>query len=45
MNRSKTRSRRALGFIYFAKSVEVDKEARAAYQAKLDKDLSADNKI
>lgn len=44
-NRSKTRSRRAVGFIYFAKSVEIDKEARAAYQAKLDQDLMADNKI
>jgi phytanoyl-CoA hydroxylase len=44
-NRSKTRSRRALGFIYFAKSAQVDKEARAAYQAKLDQDLLAENKI
>jgi phytanoyl-CoA hydroxylase len=45
MNRSKTRSRRALGFIYFAKSAEIDKESRAAYQAKLDRDLASDNKI
>ncbi|MDG1425248.1 MAG: phytanoyl-CoA dioxygenase family protein [Paracoccaceae bacterium] len=44
-NRSTTRSRRALGFIYFAKSAEVDKEARAAYQAKLDQELASDNKI
>ena len=44
-NRSKTRSRRALGFIYFAKSAEVDKETRAAYQAKLDRDLASDKKI
>jgi phytanoyl-CoA hydroxylase len=44
-NRSKTRSRRAVGFIYFAKSAKIDKESRAAYQAKLDQDLMADNKI
>jgi phytanoyl-CoA hydroxylase len=44
-NQSKTRSRRALGFVYFAKSAEVDKKARAAYQAKLDKDLASENKI
>ena len=44
-NRSQTRSRRAVGFIYFAKSATPDKEARAAYQAQLDKDLAASNKI
>ncbi|NOZ33507.1 MAG: phytanoyl-CoA dioxygenase family protein [Alphaproteobacteria bacterium] len=44
-NRSKTRSRRALGFIYFAKSAKNDKAARAAYQAKLDADLKEANKI
>lgn len=31
-NRSDSRSRRALGFIYFAESAKEDKEAKAAYQ-------------
>ncbi len=44
-NRSKTRSRRALGFIYFAKSAQVDIEARNAYAAKLEADLRAQNKL
>lgn len=44
-NRSKTRSRRALGFIYFAKSARTDRAAKEAYQAKLDAELVADNKI
>lgn len=44
-NRSATRSRRALGFVYFGKSARIDHEAKAAYQAKLDADLRAANKI
>ena len=44
-NRSATRSRRALGFVYFGKSARIDQEAKAAYQAKLDADLRAANKI
>lgn len=44
-NRSKTRRRRALGFIYFAKSAKVDEVARAAYKAKLESDLKAVGKI
>lgn len=44
-NRSKTRSRRALGFIYFAKSAKVDEEAKAAYKAMLEADLKAKGKI
>lgn len=44
-NLSQTRSRRAVGFIYFAKSATPDKEARAAYQAQLDKDFAASKKI
>ncbi|WDR02605.1 phytanoyl-CoA dioxygenase family protein [Devosia algicola] len=44
-NRSKTRSRRALGFIYFAKSTRVDEVAKAAYKAKLESDLRQSQKI
>ena len=44
-NRSKTRSRRALGFIYFAKSAKVDEKAKAAYSAKLEADLKAKGEL
>lgn len=44
-NRSQTRSRRALGFIYFAKSAKVDEQAKAAYKAILEADLKAEGKI
>ena len=44
-NLSKTRSRRALGFIYFAKSAKHDKAASEAYQVKLATELRAANKI
>ena len=44
-NRSATRSRRALGFVYFGKSARIDQEAKAAYQARLDTDLRAANRI
>jgi phytanoyl-CoA hydroxylase len=44
-NRSPTRSRRALGFVYFGESAKPDEEAKRAYQAKLDAELKAANKI
>lgn len=44
-NVSKTRSRRALGFIYYAKSAVLDEAKKAIYQARLDKQLAAAGKI
>lgn len=44
-NTSQTRARRALGFVYFGESAKVDEAARAAYQAKLQAELRAANKI
>lgn len=44
-NVSKTRSRRALGFIYYAKSAQPDEAKKAAYQAKLNEQLKAAGKI
>lgn len=44
-NTSKTRSRRALGFVYYGESARVDEEAKAAYKAKLEADLIKENKI
>jgi phytanoyl-CoA hydroxylase len=44
-NRSPTRSRRALGFVYFGESAKPDEEARRAYQAKLDAELKTAGKI
>ncbi len=44
-NRSATRSRRALGFVYFARSARVDTTARAAYQARLQRDMRANDQI
>ena len=44
-NRSATRSRQALGFIYFAKRARVDHAARESYQRKLDKQLTDSAKI
>ena len=44
-NLSATRSRRALGFIYYAKKAKVDLTAKAAYQARLDARLNAEHKI
>lgn len=38
-NNSPTRSRRALGFIYFGESARIDEEAKAAYKQKLERDL------
>lgn len=44
-NRSPDRSRRALGFVYFGESARVDEESKAAYQAKLDAELRAQQRI
>lgn len=44
-NTSPTRSRRALGFIYYAESAREDSAAKAAYQAALDARLKAEGKI
>ena len=44
-NRSPTRSRRALGFVFYGQSAKPDEEAKRAYQAKLDAELKAANKI
>ena len=44
-NRSKTRSRRAIGFIYYAKRAREDILAREAYQKSLDERLKASAKI
>lgn len=44
-NRSPTRSRRALGFIYFGESARIDEESKAAYKAKLEAELRAEGKI
>ncbi|MEP3278225.1 MAG: phytanoyl-CoA dioxygenase family protein [Stappiaceae bacterium] len=40
-NNSTTRSRRALGFIYYGKSAELDIEAQETYQRKLDARLES----
>lgn len=44
-NRSQTRSRRALGFIYYARTAKVDQAAKDAYQAQLDARLKGERKI
>lgn len=44
-NTSRTRSRKALGFIYYAKSARVDEATKEAYQNKLDAQLKAAAKI
>lgn len=44
-NRSPTRSRRALGFVFFGESARPDEDAKRAYQAKLDAELKAAGKI
>ena len=44
-NRSPSRSRRALGFVYFAESAQVDEAAKAAYKARLEAELRAERKI
>lgn len=44
-NRAKNRSRRALGFIYYANRAKVDVEASRAYQVKLNAQLKEEKKI
>jgi len=44
-NMSATRSRRALGFIYYGESAQEDVQAKAAYQASLDARLRREGKI
>ena len=44
-NRSATRSRRALGFIYYAKRAKPDLDAARAYQKTLDAQLKSTGKI
>ena len=44
-NRSKTRSRRAIGFIYYAQRAREDILAREAYQKSLDEQLKASARI
>ena len=44
-NKSQTRTRKALGFIYYGESAEEDKEAHDAYQLKLRKELEEKNLI
>lgn len=44
-NRSQTRSRRALGFIYYAKSARLDVAAKEAYQRALDEHLKRSKRI
>lgn len=44
-NACPTRSRLALGFNYYAESARVDEEAKAAYQADLDRRLKQEGRI
>jgi len=44
-NKSTTRSRRALGFIYYADQAKEDAESQKRYQAELEKSLRAAGKI
>jgi len=44
-NKSTTRSRRALGFIYYAKRARLDEAAKDAYQRALDERLKVSEKI
>ena len=44
-NRSPTRSRRALGFIFYGESAREDAEAYEAYNQKLETELAAVGKI
>ena len=44
-NRSATRSRRALGFIYYGASARIDDSAAEAYQSRLDAQLKDDAKL
>jgi phytanoyl-CoA hydroxylase len=44
-NKSQTRTRKALGFIYYGESAEEDKVAHEAYQLKLRKEMEEKNLI
>jgi phytanoyl-CoA hydroxylase len=44
-NRSCTRSRRALGFIYYSQRAREDREAHTMYQRRLAEDLKSKGKI
>ena len=44
-NRSMTRSRRALGFIYYSERAREDTQAHAAYQRRLTKEMQSQGKI
>ncbi len=44
-NNSKTRSRKALGFIYYGESAEINQEAHNTYQEKLKKEMKEKNLI
>ncbi|MBG89202.1 MAG: phytanoyl-CoA dioxygenase [Verrucomicrobiales bacterium] len=44
-NQSKTRSRQALGFVYFGESAKADEKAKAAYVQKLTREMKAAGKI
>lgn len=44
-NNSATRSRQAMGFVYFAESARIDEAARAAYQEQLTREMKDEGKI
>ena len=44
-NKSKTRTRKALGFIYYGESAEINQEAHDAYQEKLRIEMKEKNLI
>lgn len=44
-NNSRNRTRKALGFVYFAKSARIDEAVRDAYQEQLTKEMKASGKI
>lgn len=44
-NRSATRTRRALGFVYFSERAKEDTVAKAAYQQRLTEDMKSQGKI
>ena len=44
-NQSKTRTRQAIGFIYYAAQAQEDKAAKQAYQKKLDEELKRKTQI
>lgn len=44
-NRSQTRNRRALGFIYYSERAQIDEEAHAAYQQRLAEEMKVAGKL